>query len=212
MNLDILGFAMLASILTVLPGQDTILVLRNTAQGGLAAGVTTTFGICSGLFLHASLSALGLSAILATSTEAYSALKLIGAGYLVWLGLQSLREARRPAHDDSGDATLVSPRRRFSSATALRQGFLSNALNPKTAAFYMALLPQFTPSHDTVLRDSLILGGVHFVIAVLWLVLVATAFERSRSFFARPLAARAVHTLAGVSLIGFGIRLIGARD
>lgn len=86
MSLDIAGFALLAGILTVSPGQDTVLVLRNASRGGRAAGIATTAGVCTGLFLHATLSALGLSAILATSPAAFATVQLLGAAYLIWLG------------------------------------------------------------------------------------------------------------------------------
>ena len=155
-GLDVAGFALLATLLTITPGQDTFLVLRNASRGGFAAGVATTAGICSGLFFHATLSALGLSALIATSTAVFSAVKWAGAAYLAWLGLQSLRQARRPRAADAIPARTGPP---------VVQGFLSNTLNPKTATFYLALLPQFAVFPERVLLDSLTLGGLHFVIS-----------------------------------------------
>jgi threonine/homoserine/homoserine lactone efflux protein len=202
--LDVAGFALLATLLTIAPGQDTFLVLRNAAQGGFRAGVATTAGVCSGLFLHASLSALGLSALLATSTAVFSAVKWAGAAYLAWLGVQSLLRARRPrALAATAGASRARP--------AAVQGFLSNALNPKTATFYLALLPQFAVVPERVLADSLTLGGVHFVISFAWLALLSALVERSRRVLARPGLSRALDAVSGAAFLGFGLRLALAK-
>jgi threonine/homoserine/homoserine lactone efflux protein len=204
-GLDVAGFALLATLLTLAPGQDTFLVLRNAGRGGFAAGVATTAGICSGLFFHASLSALGLSALLATSAAVYSAVKWAGAAYLVWLGLQSLRRASRAptAEGVPGAGGRARP--------AFVQGLLSNVLNPKTATFYLALLPQFAVDRERVLADSLLLGGVHFLISFVWLSLLSALVERSRRWLARPWAARALDGAAGLAFLGFGLRLALSR-
>jgi threonine/homoserine/homoserine lactone efflux protein len=197
-GLDIAGFAVLATLLTLAPGQDTFLVLRNAGQGGFRAGVATTAGICSGLFVHATLSALGLSALIATSAAVFSAVKWAGAAYLAWLGLQSLRQARRPR---SAAATPVR------AGPPVVQGFLSNALNPKTATFYLALLPQFAVFPERVLLDSLTLGGVHFVISFAWLTLLSALAGHGRRWLARTSVARTLDAAAGLAFLGFGLRL-----
>ena len=206
MESDVAGFALLATLLTIAPGQDTFLVLRNASHGGFRAGVGTTAGVCSGLFLHASLSALGLSALVAASTAWFSAVKWMGAAYLVWLGVQSLsRVWRRPA------APAREPAAGRSSRSAFVQGFLSNALNANAIIFYLAVLPQFAVVRERVLIDSLALGGIHFVISFLWLAVLSALVERSRQLLARPWVLRAVDAVAGVAFLGFGLRLALAR-
>lgn len=208
MQLDVAGFALLAGLLTISPGQDTLLVLRNATHAGAAAGLATTAGICSGLFLHATLSALGVSALIVVSATAFSALKLVGAAYVIWLGLQSLLRLRSAATAAGAEPHRASARRggRF-----FLQGFLSNALNPKTAVFYLALLPQFAVFPETVLADSLFLAGLHFAMAFAWLGLLALLVERAKSVVARPNVMRTVDGLAGVALVLFGLRLAFAR-
>ena len=199
MTLDVGGFALLATLLTIAPGQDTFLVLRNAARGGFRSGVATTAGVCSGLFLHAALSAVGLSALMATSAAVFAGLKWAGAAYLAWLGVQSLLRARRrvsPVHEADRRAR-----------PNVVQGFLSNALNPKTATFYLALLPQFAVFPERVLIDSLTLGGVHFVISFAWLVLLSALAERARHLLARPETSRVLDAVAGTVFLGFGLRL-----
>jgi threonine/homoserine/homoserine lactone efflux protein len=199
-TLDVGGFALLATLLTIAPGQDTFLVLRNAARGGFRAGVATTAGVCSGLFLHASLSALGLSALLATSAAAFSLVKWLGAAYLAWLGIQSLLRSRRSSAPGAGGGHR-------STRPNLVQGFFSNALNPKTATFYLALLPQFAVVPGRVLVDSLTLGGVHFVISFVWLALLSGLAGRGRRLFARPGTARTLDAVAGAAFLGFSLRL-----
>jgi threonine/homoserine/homoserine lactone efflux protein len=196
----------LAGILTVSPGQDTVLVLRNATSAGAAAGVATTAGVCSGLFFHATLSALGVSALLVASAGAFAALRWAGAAYVVWLGLQSLLRLRR------GRLVEVAPERASDGARRpFVQGLLSNVLNPNTAVFYLALLPQFAVVRETVLLDSLLLAALHFAMAFVWLGSISLLADRARVWLARPGVMRGVDALAGVALVAFGLRLALAR-
>lgn len=151
-----LAFIVAAALLTLSPGPDTMLVLRNTLRGGRSAGLRTTLGISSGLIVHATLSALGLSVILVQSAAAFEIVKLAGAGYLVWLGIQSLRAAVRGQPPVAG-APAAGPQRPF------REGLLTNVLNPKVAVFYLAFLPQFIATGDPVFLKPLLLeiGRAH---------------------------------------------------
>lgn len=112
MDSQVIAFTFAAAALTIAPGQDTMLVIRNVLRGGRRDGVVTSFGICAGLFVHATLSALGVSMLLRHSAAAFHLLKLAGAGYLVWLGLQSLRRAiYLPPLPDGLEARALSHRR-----------------------------------------------------------------------------------------------------
>jgi threonine/homoserine/homoserine lactone efflux protein len=205
-SLDVTGFALLAGILTIMPGQDTVLVLRNATTAGAAAGLATTAGVCSGLFFHATLSALGVSALLVASASAFAALRWVGAAYVVWLGLESLLRLRR-----SRRVELETGRPTAGARRSFLQGLLSNLLNPKTAVFYLALLPQFAVFRESVLRDSLLLAALHFAMAFVWLGVIALLADRARAWLARPAVTRGVDALAGVALLAFGLRLALAR-
>jgi RhtB (resistance to homoserine/threonine) family protein len=183
-----------------------MLVVRNVLRGGRADGVVTTFGICSGLFMHATLSALGMSIVLMHSAVAFQVVKTAGACYLVWLGVRSLAAAvqrkdcpsdpKRPLATDA-----VSHRRSF------LEGLLSNVLNPKTALFYLAFLPQFIRPTDPVLQKSLLLAGIHYVEGILWLVVVSMAVDRMRRFFLTSIVRRWLDGICGTLFVGFGLRL-----
>ncbi|PWV77345.1 LysE family translocator [Halomonas sp. A11-A] len=198
-------FLVAITLLSISPGVDTLLVIRNTARGGVRDGVLTSLAICCGLFVHAAVSALGISLILLQSAWAFQLLKLAGAAYLVWLGVQGLLAARRgqglPVAGVSGERRPVPMWR------PLREGLLSNVLNPKTVVFYMAFLPQFIAPGDPALAKSLFLAGVHFVIANLWQIGVAVMVGSAGRLLGSRLFSRALNGVTGAVLVGFGIKL-----
>ncbi|WP_163559487.1 LysE family translocator [Halomonas sp. NO4] len=203
-------FLIAITLLTLSPGVDTLLVIRNTARGGVRDGVLTSLAICCGLFVHATISALGISLILLQSAWAFGVLKLAGAGYLVWLGLASLLAARRG--QGLPVAAAQGPRERLSAWRPLREGLLSNVLNPKTVVFYMAFLPQFIAPGDPALAKSLWLAGVHFVIANLWQIAIAVMVGRLGRLLASRAFARGLNGATGAVLVAFGVKLALERQ
>lgn len=200
---QILVFAGVAALLIVTPGADTMLVVRNVLARGSRAGLLTTAGIAAGCFVHAILSALGVSLVLARSAMAFEAVKLAGAGYLIFLGLQSLWRARRPAEGEAPPGPA--PARRGS--RSLVEGLLTNLLNPKVAIFYLAFLPQFIRTTDTVLVKSLLLAAIHVGMGVVWLSLVSVFLGTLRGFVERRRVRRTLERVTGVVLIALGVRL-----
>ncbi|HEA52116.1 LysE family translocator [Marinobacter antarcticus] len=194
------------SLLTVTPGVDTLLVMRNAGRGGFRDGGVTSIGICSGLFIHATLSALGISLLLLETAWAFSALKWAGACYLIWLGLSSLRRAMKHEPDTGAESRSVS-RRSVPVHVSFREGLLSNVLNPKTALFYMALLPQFVDPSGSAFQQSLILAGVHFVMAMVWQCGLAWAVVRFRGLGVGVRVKRLLNGLTGGFFIAMGARL-----
>lgn len=199
------------SLLTVTPGVDTLLVMRNAGRGGLRDGCVTSVGICSGLFIHASLSALGISMLLVETAWAFTALKWAGACYLIWLGLSSLRQAmkRVPGNGLEPEATGAAADRMasVSTAVAFREGLLSNVLNPKTALFYMALLPQFIDPAGNAFQQSLFLAAVHFVLAMMWQCALAGVVVRFRRLGVGQGVKRALNALTGGFFVAIGAKL-----
>lgn len=200
-----LSFLIAITLLSISPGVDTLLVIRNTARGGVRDGVATSIAICCGLFVHATVSALGISLILLQSAWAFNALKLAGAGYLIWLGIASLMAARR--------GTTLPVKSVLSEASPvpfwqpIKEGLLSNVLNPKTVVFYMAFLPQFIAPTDPALLKSLWLASVHFVIANIWQISVVLMVGGASRWLASARFAQTLNTATGVVLVLFGLRL-----
>ena len=194
------------SLLTITPGVDTVLIIRNTTRGGWRDGMLSSLGICSGLFVHALVSAVGISVILLQSAWAFRALKLAGAAYLVWLGFVSLRSALRGRSSTRIDADRtrlggVDPRR------SLREGLLSNVLNPKAIVFYMAFLPQFIDPARSAVGQSLFLAGLHFLIAMVWQCLLASAVDLARRWVQNRRVRRTLDGVTGAVLVFFGVKL-----
>ena len=192
------GLAVLA-LLTVSPGADMALVAKITLERGRRAALLATMGICSGLLVHASASALGLSVILATSAEAFTVVKLAGAAYLVYLGVQALRSSFR---DEVSAA--VAPRR---ATSPFLQGLLSNVLNPKVAVFYLTFMPQFMSPGDNVLARSLAFAVAHGVMGVAWLTAYAYVLSRISVVLGRSGVRRWLERVTGGVLIALGVRL-----
>jgi threonine/homoserine/homoserine lactone efflux protein len=200
----LVAFIGVAAILTVLPGADMALVTRNVLALGRRRAMLTIVGICSGCIIHATASALGVSAILATSATAYNVLKTVGAAYLMWMGVQSIREARRPA---AGPASV----RDRSALGPFLQGFLTNVLNPKVAVFYLTFLPQFISPGEPVLRRSLFLAGVHIVMGLIWLTIYAWFVGKLGVVLTRPRVKAWLEGVTGGVLVALGARLAWER-
>jgi threonine/homoserine/homoserine lactone efflux protein len=202
MTLDgsILAFIGIAALLTILPGADMALVAKVTLLEGRRAAFFTSFGITAGLPVHATASALGLSLILATSAEAFNVAKLVGAAYLAYLGIRTLRDSFASSAEQ-----VVAVRRTRSSRAAFIQGWLSNVLNPKVALFYLTFLPQFISPGDNVLAKSLLLAGIHAALGLVWLPLYAYAIHRL--VVVMRSARRWLERVSGAALIALGLRL-----
>jgi len=199
---DPLVFLAVIALLTVTPGADMAMVSRSVFMGGRRAAFGTTLGIAAGCLLWALASAAGVAAVLAASETAYDALRLVGAAYLVWLGVQSLLAARRGYRDEAapGSSARTAP-------SPFRQGLLTNLFNPKIALFYTTFLPQFIGPGDPVLLLSLAMAGVHIALGVVWLSAYAWLLDRAVATFRSSRLRRALDTLTGVVLVGLGIRV-----
>lgn len=196
---QVMAFTLVAAVLAVTPGADTMLVLKNGMRHGAAAGWATTFGVLAGTLVHAGISALGISLIVTQSETLFYLLKSLGAVYLIWLGIQSWRMADRSL------PVLDSPP--ANRASAFAEGLLTNVLNPKVAVFYIAFLPQFISPDDSVLGKSLLLAMIHNLLSLIWLGSLVVLLARGTSWFEQPVVRARLSRLAGVLLVGFGMRL-----
>ena len=159
-------------------------------------------GVCAGVLVHGCAAALGLSAVLRASSTAFAAIKLAGAAYLVYLGIQALRRAGRG--DDHADLFGDQSVR---AGAPFRQGLLSNVLNPKLAVFFVTLLPQFIDSSQSAAARSLLLACVYAGLCAIWLVAFTFAMSRIRDVLRSPRVTRLVEGVTGTVLIAVGLRL-----
>lgn len=197
---ELVAFLGVAVLVIVTPGPDTAMTIRGTLLGGRRAGVMTAFGVISGQACWTVAASAGITALLVASEPAFMALKLVGAAYLVYLGAQAILAAvrRTVSHEP-----LPMCRVRLPARTAYRQGLVSDLGNPKMAAFFTSLLPQF----GTSFLGMLALGLTFCVLTWLWLAAYATAVARMHATLRRPRVRRAIEAVTGTVLVALGVRL-----
>jgi RhtB (resistance to homoserine/threonine) family protein len=198
MQIALLPFLAISILLIVIPGPDTAVVTKNALLGGRRGGVLSALGVSSGLTVWTFAAALGIATLLKASEAAFLALKIAGALYLIWIGVQMLR-ARDPLAESTGA-------RSTSGAKALRQGLLSDLGNPKIAVFFTSFLPQFVHG-GAVFLPLLLLGGLFAALTLAWLAAYALLIGRSSALLRRPGVRKVVDRATGVVLIAFGVRL-----
>lgn len=194
------------TLLTLTPGVDTLLIIRNSARGGWLDGAVSSTGICCGLFIHATVSALGISILLLHTVWAFNALKLAGAAYLLWLGLCSWRRVFGSGQKQLF-GNIAAKKEGFRVWRSFREGFLSNVLNPKTIIFYMAFLPQFINPAEPPLAQSLFVAAIHFCIGMVYQCLLAAMVDKARVLLQRPMVNRIFDSLTGSVLMFIGLKL-----
>lgn len=204
MTTALVSFSLFALLVTVAPGPDTLLVLRNCMRGGRFSGIATALGSAAGSVAWAVAAALGLAAVLQQWDAAFTAVRLAGAAYLIFLGVQSLWAFRRGAGarpELPGAAAALVP----STGRAFRQGLLSCLLNPKVGVFFVAVVPQFLPDGHSTLSTTLALGAIDAVIAGSWLTLVAVFATRMLNWLRRPRVNAALERTAAGVLVALGV-------
>ncbi len=183
-----LAFLGVSAIVIITPGQDTALTIRNTLLGGRRSGVFTAVGVSSGQAVWALATSAGLAAVLQSFEPAFVAVKLAGAAYLVFLGLQTLMPAVRSKRSSAKPSPIG---------------------NPKMAIFFTSLLPQFATSPS--FAALLVLGLVFCSLTLLWLTAYAFAVARAGDFLRRSRVRRALDALTGAVLVALGLRLAAER-
>jgi threonine/homoserine/homoserine lactone efflux protein len=202
---DLILFLGGSILVTVVPGADMALVMRQVFVGGTALAQRTIFGNLTGLVVHAAALAIGLSALLVASAEAYTVVKVAGAGYLIYLGVQALRSARRADPVEAEGERLTGPIP--SMRTAYLQGLISTVLNPKPALLFVTFLPQFVDESQPVLPQIAFLAGVHIVVGLIWMILYAHLVARAHRTLTRGDVRRWLEGATGVVLIALGLRV-----
>ena len=202
----VFSFAVVAGLLTVIPGLDTALVLRAAITQGRRQAFATALGINTGALVWGAGAAVGVSALLTASSIAYMLVRIAGAAYMIWLGSKMLWSA---VHDreriDKPESNIAAV-----PATAWgswRRGLLTNLLNPKIGAFYVAVLPQFIPAGTSHLAVGLLLALVHDAEGMLCFTAIIFGAQSARRWLARRSAKRAIDGVTGTVLVGFGLRL-----
>lgn len=200
---ELISFALVAGLLTMIPGIDTALILRAAVSQGSKSAFATVIGISLGVLVWGVAAAIGLSALLTASKLAYDGLRIAGAIYLIWMGLNFIWKTKK-----SHTQQLLSETELPSSVTsAFKRGLITNLLNPKVGVFYMAVLPQFIPEGYSALLAGFLLSLVHVVEGIIWYSALIWGTKIFRTWLQRSSVRTWMDRITGAVLIGFGLRV-----
>lgn len=197
----LVSFAAASALIVLLPGPDTLVVMRNLLRGGRGQAVWTVLGVLSGLTIWVSVAALGLSAVLRASHDAYLALRIVGAVYLVWLGIRSLRS--RASADQLPDV-----RGRGLVGSGYTAGLATDLLNPKVGVFFVTFLPGFEPAGQSVGLMTVLLGAIFVAETACYFFLLLAVSGPVTRWMTTARIRRRIERITGGVLIAFGLRLV----
>ncbi|MCU7723204.1 LysE family translocator [Actinoplanes sp. KI2] len=200
----VLSFALLGALLTITPGLDTALVLRSAVSMGRGPAFATALGVGTGALIWGASAAVGVSALLTASEVAYTALRVAGAAYMIYLGVRMVRGAikTRIAYAEEAPGAAVP-----TVWNTVGRGLCTSLLNPKVGAFYLAVLPQFVPHGSSPLLVGVLLALVHDLEGLLWFSGIIVGAGALRRYLTRRSVRRAVDGGTGAVLLGFGLKL-----
>jgi threonine/homoserine/homoserine lactone efflux protein len=208
----LLAFTATAALIVLLPGPDTLVVVRNLLRGGKRRAALTVLGVLTGLTVWVVTASLGLSAVLKASHTGYDILRFVGATYLVWIGIQSLRSksALTGGHRIEEQATTG---RSYGPllGSGYVSGLLTDLLNPKVGVFFISFLPGFVPHGQDVGRFTLLLGAIFVIETGLYFAMLLGVADRVVGWMNDVRMRRRLDRAAGLVFIGFGVRLATER-
>ncbi|MDX3073898.1 LysE family translocator [Streptomyces sp. MI02-7b] len=212
MDAHLIAFCGVAAGMVVMPGADFAVVVRN-ALGSRRTGVATGVGIAGGLLVHTALAVAGLAAVLVAVPALFRTVQLLGGAYLLFLGSRAVVAAVRRGRSGAADGAAggdQDPGRGV--VRGLRQGFLTNALNPKAPVLFLSLLPQFVPAGQPAVPRTLLLSAIVVAMALVWFPGVALLVDGLGTWLRRPAAASWVRGVSGGMLVALGaVLLTGVR-
>jgi len=200
---SLLGFSLLAAVVTVTPGLDTLFVLRQAIRAGRRTAFAAAAGIGFGALVWGMAAAAGVAALLVASQLAFAVLRWAGVAFLAYLAFTYLRSAVRGdlPHDNLAGAVADTPRESFV------KGALTDLLNPKVGVFYLTVLPLFLPAGYPPVAVGALLAGVHVLMGMAWFTIVILGAQAVRGFLTSRRGGRVVDGVAGVVMLGFGVAL-----
>ncbi len=209
-NSHLLAFVGIVAALSITPGATTMLITRSVIARGQHAGFRVILGGTVGVYVHATLSALGLSLILVQSEQAFQAVKLLGAAYLCYLGAQSIRRGWRAPSSAVSVEPVPLAGGRWAGEGSFTEGLVTLLLSPEASLFYLTILPQFIDPGEPVLVKSFYLATIHVGVRGLWYALFTLFLGRIVRILQQPRVRQGLEILSGVALIGLALRVITA--
>lgn len=205
---NLIAYIVMALMMTILPGADTVLIMKNTLSHGPTAGRFTILGMATGLTFWTIVAVLGLSIVIAKSLFLFNAIKYLGAAYLLYLGVRVFFTkgtlSLEAVQSQNNDTNEKSSRRYFKDSYL--QGAISNTLNPKTVLVYITFMPQFINLNGNINQQLIILGLILTIIAVGWFLILVYLIDYLKMWLNKPSFQALFQKSTGLMLIGFGIK------
>ncbi|MFS0664046.1 LysE family transporter [Bacillus mojavensis] len=204
---SLLAYIPIAAMMVIIPGADTMLVMKNTLRYGAKAGRYNILGLATGLSFWTVIAILGLSMVIAKSVILFTTIKYLGAAYLIYLGIKSFFAKNMFSLDDmqaQAKTAAISPKRYYKSS--FMQGSLSNILNPKTVLVYVTIMPQFINLKGNVNQQLIILASILTLLAVLWFLFLVYIIDYAKKWMKNPKFQKTFQKITGIMLVGFGIK------
>ena len=207
---NILTFIAVATLLVISPGPNGFLLAKTVPLSGHRAGLANVAGFVAAFYVHGTLSIFGISILLVKSANAFLVIKMLGAAYLIWLGLKALTNAFNQ-NKVANNSEPVLQQKQVSIKGAFFEGFLTNALNPKVSIFYLAAFPQFVPADGNAF-SAYSLVTAHSLVNVVWFSAMVFTLAKVKSVTGHPKFKVWLSSITGVVLIGFGTKLALAKN
>ncbi len=201
---QILAFTVVALLLVVSPGPNGLLIAKTVPVSGRAAGFANVAGFVTAFYVHGVLSVLGISVLLTKSEELFFVVKLVGALYLMWVGVKALMSAFQVQQGQ--EITIRKSKRTF--VKAYIEGFLTNVLNPKVSMFYLAAFPQFIPMGNDAILFGFMLVSIHALMNMFWFTGMVLLISKVSMFTKKYVFQRLLKSVTGIIFIGFGAKLL----
>jgi RhtB (resistance to homoserine/threonine) family protein len=202
---NLLAYIPVATLMVVIPGADTMLLMKNTLSYGPKAGRFTVLGMLSGLSFWTGIAILGLSVVIAKSVVLFTTIKYLGAAYLIYLGIKSLISKQTLAVDQMERSADVPMDRRYHKKSFM-QAMLSNVLNPKTVIVYITIMPQFINLNGHVNQQLIILASILTGLAAAWFLILVYVVDYAKKWLNDKKHQQMFQRVAGILLVGFGIK------
>ncbi|CAF1862075.1 LysE family transporter [Bacillus subtilis] len=204
---SLLAYIPIAAMMVIIPGADTMLVMKNTLRYGPKAGRYNILGLATGLSFWTVIAILGLSVVIAKSVILFTTIKCLGAAYLIYLGVKSFFAKSMFSLDDmqtQAKNMASSPKRYYK--TSFMQGSLSNILNPKTVLVYVTIMPQFINLNGNINQQLIILASILTLLAVLWFLFLVYIIDYAKKWMKNSKFQKVFQKITGIILVGFGIK------
>lgn len=205
---NLLTYITIIAMMVLLPGPDTILLVKNTISHGTKAGLYTIFGMAMGLSFWTLIAVLGLSMVIASSVVLFTTIKYLGAAYLVYLGIKGFfaKSSLSLGHLQENPASSLIKSSNRHNKDSFMQAFLNNMFNPKTILVYITIMPQFIDLNGNINQQLIVLGLIATIIAVVWFLVIIQLMDYAKKWLRNTKFLKAFQKSTGVILVGFGVK------